>query len=62
MHHNDQKVTWWQAIAKWQDQRTLWILGGLTALILELVAVYYFQEHLGQRPLKSSDILVHFGQ
>ena len=42
--------TWWLAIARWQDQRWPWILGGLIALTLELVAVYYFQEHLGQRP------------
>ncbi len=46
----DQKNSWWLVIANWQDQRWLWILGGLIALVFELVAVYYFQEHLGQRP------------
>ncbi len=50
MVHTNEKKSWWQTIARWQDHRTLWIIGGLTALVLELVAVYYFQEHLGQRP------------
>lgn len=44
------KNSWWLAVARWQDQRWLWILGGLVALILEVIAVYYFQEYLGQRP------------
>lgn len=50
MAQKDKKGSCWKAIAKWQDQRSLWIMGGLVALTLELVAVYYFQEYLGQRP------------
>lgn len=46
----NQKSSWWLTVAKWQDQRWLWILGGLIAVALELIAVFYFQEHLGQRP------------
>lgn len=50
MANMNAKNSWWLTVAKWQDQRWLWILGGLIALTFELVAVYYFQEHLGQRP------------
>lgn len=42
--------SWWLTIAKWQDQRWLWLLGGFIALSFELGAVYFFQEYLGQRP------------
>lgn len=33
-------------IANWQEQRGLWLLGGITALVLDLIAVFFFQRYL----------------
>ena len=40
----------WGTLAAWQDQRPLWLLGGLTALGLEIFSWAWFQNYLGLRP------------
>jgi disulfide bond formation protein DsbB len=37
-------------LGRWQDQRPLWLAGGLGALGLEIFSVLYFQSHLGLYP------------
>lgn len=33
-------------IADWQERRFLWLLGGITALVLDLIAIFFFQGYL----------------
>ncbi len=36
----------WGTFADWQDRRTIWIVGGVTALLLDIFAVVFFQNYL----------------
>ncbi len=40
----------WGTLARWQDQRAVWLIGGGAALFLELFSWAYFQMFLGLRP------------
>lgn len=35
---------------RWQDQRAIWLVGGLVALAMELIAYFYFQTFLAMAP------------
>lgn len=40
------KKDFWGTFAEWQDRRTIWIVGGMIALLLDVIAVIYFQNYL----------------
>lgn len=47
---SDLKKDYWGTLAEWQDRRTIWLLGGGSAMGLELFSWLYFQNHLGLIP------------
>lgn len=46
----DLKKDYWGTLNRWQDQRTIWFLGGGAALVLEIFSWAYFQNFLGLHP------------
>ncbi|MDR2349612.1 MAG: disulfide bond formation protein B [Deltaproteobacteria bacterium] len=49
----------WGTLGKLQDERLLWVCGGLSALCLELFSYFYFQRHLKLRPCEYC-VLIRF--
>ncbi len=47
---NDLKQDFWGTLARWQDQRPLWLLGGSIALFMEIFSWAFFQTYLGLNP------------
>ncbi|MDR1528899.1 MAG: disulfide bond formation protein B [Burkholderiales bacterium] len=43
---NELRRDFWNTFADWQDRRTIWIVGGLAALFLDIFAWVFFQEYL----------------
>lgn len=44
------KKDYWGTLANWQDHRPIWLLGGGSALALEIFSWAYFQNFLGLSP------------
>lgn len=44
------KNNFWGTLYLWQNQRYLWLIGACSALILELIAIFFFQGYLGLPP------------
>lgn len=44
------KKDYWGTLADWQDRRPIWLLGGGSALALEIFSWAYFQNFLGLSP------------
>lgn len=40
------KKDFWGTFAEWQDRRTIWIVGGMVALLLDVIAWAFFQNYL----------------
>jgi disulfide bond formation protein DsbB len=56
---SDVRNDFWKTLGRWQTKRPLWLLGGLSALSLEIFSVVFFQNFLNLDPCELC-VLIRF--